>query len=131
MRADTIFENVRVILRQIRDYPVILDSLSPEQRLELDRLVMKLGRDVQSAADNAALAQAADSFLTTIENTPAIINLFIPGASQEHIQELQGKRKLPLDQPIGDEEFTCWKELIENCVREYPYRDDENDETDR
>ena len=121
MNAETIFEHVQVILRQIRDFPIILDKLSLEQRRELDGVVRKLGKDVESAADEQALKKAADAFLITIETTPAFINLFMPGVSKERIKALQTQRKLPLRHPIQDKEFTRWKGLIENSVREYPY----------
>ena len=130
MGAETIFEHVQVILRQLRDFPIILGELSLEQRRELDSVVRKLGEEIESAADEEALKMAADAFLTTIENTPAFINLFMPGASKAHVNALQIQRRIPLNQPVGDQEFTHWKALMENSVREYPYQKEDEKASD-
>ena len=130
MDAVRIFENVQVILRQIRDFPGILDELSSKQRLELDGVVRKLGKEIESAADEEALKIAVDLFLTKIENTLAFINLFMPGASKENVKVLQAQRKIPLNQSVGDKEFTHWKPIMENSVREYPYQKVDEQDSD-
>jgi CHAT domain-containing protein len=124
MKAETIFEDVDLILCQIVAFPQILDDfLSETERIGMDTLVTKLDEAFKTGGENGMLLlEAAQAFLTEIETTPSYLNLFCPDATMEEIDALQQQRKLPLNQEIKDKDFTHWIGLITNHLREYPYQ---------
>jgi CHAT domain-containing protein len=120
MSATSIFKEVNFILRQIKDFPQVMEErLIGAECDGLYDLVARLGIEVESAGeDPAAFLTEANAFLTTIENTPAYKNFFCPSKTDAQIKRLQIKRKINLGQEISDRNHSVWKAEIENSVRE-------------